>query len=83
VTWTWEYEPNEEHVAAHAPPVLVSEVERKADELVRAAEAFYLDGTAFTGYSPGAGTALVPGGMFEYHVVPRHERVYIVQLTAW
>lgn len=83
MTWAWEYEPDERHVLGDAPPALAAVVERKADELVRAAEAFYLHGTTYDGYSPGGGTALVPGGMFEYCVIPRHERVYIVQVTCW
>ncbi|MCQ4084599.1 hypothetical protein NGB36_29490 [Streptomyces sp. RB6PN25] len=66
-----------------APPALVAEVEKRADELVRAAEALHIEGTAYSGYSPNGGTALVPGGMFEYQVIPRHERVYILQMTAW
>ncbi|MET9885002.1 hypothetical protein ABZZ20_18090 [Streptomyces sp. NPDC006430] len=53
----------------------------KADELVRAAEAFYLDGTKYEGMSPSGDTAHVGGGFFVYLVVPRHERVYIRQVT--
>ncbi|GGZ88153.1 hypothetical protein [Streptomyces bluensis] len=45
MTWQWEYDPDEQHVAGGAPPAFLAEVEKKADELVRAAEAFYLDGT--------------------------------------
>lgn len=83
MTWAWEYDPSEAHVVGHAPPVLINEVERRADELVRAAEALYIHGTAHSGYSPKGGTALVPGGMFEYQIIPRHERVYILQITSW
>ncbi|MFC7217196.1 hypothetical protein ACFQLX_03270 [Streptomyces polyrhachis] len=83
MTWTWEYDPSEEHVVHGAPLALVAEVERKADELVRAAAALHLHGSADTGHSPGGGTALVPGGMFEYQVIPRHERVYVMQITGW
>ncbi|MFJ8437434.1 hypothetical protein [Kitasatospora griseola] len=64
-----------------APPALVAEVEKKADELVRAAEALYLDGTSYRGANPKSRTADVPGGMFEYLTVVRHEQIYIVQIT--
>jgi len=44
VSWCWEHVPDEETVAAGAPPAFLAEVEKKADELVRAAEALYLHG---------------------------------------
>lgn len=37
MTWQWEYDPDEQHVAGGAPPAFLAEVEKKADELVRAA----------------------------------------------
>jgi hypothetical protein len=83
VTWSWEYEPSEEYVAAGAPPTLIIEVEKRAGELARAAEALYVHGVAYEGLSPSGGTALIPGGMFDYQVIPRHERVYVFQVTAW
>lgn len=38
---------------------------------------------AYEGLSPSGGTALVVGGMFEYQVSPRHERVHVLRITAW
>ncbi|WP_329583811.1 hypothetical protein OG500_26260 [Kitasatospora sp. NBC_01250] len=70
-------------MAGGAPAALIAEVEKKADELVRAASAFYLDGTGYEGDGPKGQDALVPGGMFVSLVVPRHECVYIRQVTGW
>ncbi|ARZ70343.1 hypothetical protein SMD11_4750 [Streptomyces albireticuli] len=83
MSWAWEYVPDEAHVIDGLPPVLVKDVEEKAAEPVRAAEALHLDGTAYEGTSPQGGNGLVADGMFVYQVVPRHERVYIFQVTAW
>ncbi|WP_405555759.1 hypothetical protein OHV08_17950 [Streptomyces canus] len=49
--------------------------------MVRAAAAFYLDGTGYQGEGPKGGFAHVPGGFFNYLIVPRHERLYIMQVT--
>jgi hypothetical protein len=81
VTWDWEYLPSEEHVIGGAPPAFVSGVEKRADELVRAAEALYLDGISYRGENSRSKTADVPGGMFEYLTVVRHEQIYVVQVT--
>jgi hypothetical protein len=59
----------------------VAEVEKKADELVRAASAFYLDGAVYREQSPKGGVAHVPGGFLNYQVIPRHECVYVLQVT--
>ena len=75
MTWTWEYVPDEEHVAGQAPPAFIAMVEGKADEIVRAAEALHLDGTGFEGISEGAKDAFVAGGMFRYLVIPGTKRV--------
>lgn len=83
MSWTWEYDPSEEDVVGGAPPAFVVEVEKSAGELVRAAEALYLNGTTYREMSPGSSDQFVPGGMFRYLVVPRHERVYTVQITPW
>ncbi|WTE69092.1 hypothetical protein OH775_21125 [Streptomyces sp. NBC_01615] len=56
-------------------------MERKADELVRAAEAVHVHGRAHEGFDPKGGNIIVPGGMFAYQVVVRSERVYVVQIT--
>ncbi|MEV5014044.1 hypothetical protein AB0K79_05580 [Streptomyces sp. NPDC053782] len=53
MTWRWEYVPDEETVAAGAPAEFLSEVEKKADELVRAAEALHLHGPTFQGADEG------------------------------
>jgi hypothetical protein len=50
MTWAWEYDPSEEYVIGGAPPALVADIEKAADELVRAAAAFYLDGSTFEGF---------------------------------
>ena len=48
MTCSWEYIPEEETVAAGAPPGFLAEVEKKGpDELVRAAAALYLHGPAY------------------------------------
>jgi hypothetical protein len=86
VSWAWEYEPDEKHVVGGdtpAPLPLVAQVEEKAHELVRAAEARCLDGTTYQGVGEGSRTAAVVDGFFLYLVVPRHERVYILQVTAY
>ncbi|MGW0705238.1 hypothetical protein ACWD4G_04570 [Streptomyces sp. NPDC002643] len=81
MTWRWEYDPDEEHVAGGAPPAFLAEVEKKADELVRAAAAFYLDGTSYQEAGPKGNVTHVPGGFFLYLIVPRHECLYIHQVT--
>jgi hypothetical protein len=82
VSWRWEYDPDEEHVIGGAPPAFVAEAEKKADELVRAASAFYLDGAVYRGQSPKGGVVHVPGGFLDYLVLPRHECVYLLQVTC-
>ncbi|MFJ8360354.1 hypothetical protein [Streptomyces sp. NPDC093984] len=42
MSWAWEYVPDEETVTAGAPRTFLTEVEKKAAELVRAAEALHL-----------------------------------------
>ncbi|MFJ1793986.1 hypothetical protein [Kitasatospora griseola] len=81
MTWSWEYRPDEQYVAAEAPPALLAEVERRADELVRAAEARYLDGTGHQGPGEGLKTAAVSSSSFAYFVVPR-QRVHVCQVTG-
>jgi hypothetical protein len=86
MSWSWEYEPDEKFVIGGenpAPPAFVIQVEERAEELVRAAEAHYLDGTTFQGAGEGTKTATVADGFFLYLVIPRHERVYVLQLTAY
>lgn len=63
-------------VRSGAPPAFVVEVEKRADEIVRAAEARHLDGPTCQGAGEGVQTAYVPGGMFLCLTVPRHECVY-------
>ncbi|MCM2427634.1 hypothetical protein [Streptomyces sp. RKAG337] len=83
MNWSWEYDPNEEHLIGGAPAALVAAVEKRADELALAAEALYLDGTTHQDASPKGENVLVPGGMFLCQIIPRHERVYIMQITCW
>ncbi|MEY9842020.1 hypothetical protein [Streptacidiphilus sp. EB103A] len=49
---------------------MIAEVEEKADELVRAAEALYLDGLQF-----------IPDGYFHYSIIRRQERIYVLRIT--
>ncbi|MEW2807682.1 hypothetical protein AB0929_11285 [Streptomyces massasporeus] len=68
-------------MARTAPIGFLAEVERKADELVRAAEALHIHGQAHDGVDQKGGDVIVPGGMFTYQVVVRSERIYVVQIT--
>ncbi|MCI3241288.1 hypothetical protein [Streptomyces spinosisporus] len=81
MTWHWEYVPDEETVAAGAPPGFLAEVEKKADELVRAAAALHLHGAAWQAADEGARHAFVAGGFFVYMITPRSELVSIWQVT--
>jgi hypothetical protein len=81
VSWKWEYAFGAEDAARTAPAAFLSAVERKADELVRAAEALHVHGRAHDGVDPKGGDIIVPGGMFTYQVVVRSGRVYIIQIT--
>ncbi|MBR8643282.1 hypothetical protein KEF29_37940 [Streptomyces tuirus] len=81
MSWKWEYAFGAEEAARTAPTSFLAEVEGKADELVRAAEAFHVHGQAHDGVDPKGGDIIVPGGMFTYQVVVRSERVYVVQIT--
>lgn len=81
MSWKWEYAFGAEAAARTAPAGFLAAVERKADELVRAAEALHVHGRAYGGVDPEGGNVVVPGGMFTYQVVVRGERVYIVQIT--
>ncbi|MEU2508873.1 hypothetical protein ABZ621_29720 [Streptomyces sp. NPDC007863] len=82
MSWRWEYDPSEEQVIGGAPPAFVAEVEGRADELVRAAEALYLDGSLFQGGNPRSEHVRVTGGMFVFLLVPRHECGYVLQVTC-
>ncbi|WP_055692797.1 hypothetical protein [Streptomyces prasinus] len=81
MSWKWEYACGAEETARTAPAAFLAGVKRKADELVRAAEAVHIHGRAHEGIDPKGGDVIVPGGMFRYQVVVRGERVYIVQIT--
>ncbi|MEU9650549.1 hypothetical protein AB0E00_16735 [Streptomyces sp. NPDC048110] len=81
MSWAWEYAFGAAEAARTAPPVFLTAVERKAAELVRAAEVQYLHGRTHGGDDPRGGDIAVPGGMFTYQVVVRDERVYVVQIT--
>ena len=81
MSWKWEYAFDAEEVARTAPHGFLAEVERTADELVRAAEALHIHGQAHDGVDPKGGDVIVPGGMFTYQVVVRSERIYVVQIT--
>lgn len=81
MSWKWEYAFGAEEAARTAPADFLATVERKADELVRAAEALHVHGRAHDGFDPKGHEMIVTGGMFRYQLVVRSERVYIVQIT--
>jgi hypothetical protein len=81
VSWKWEYAFGAEEAARTAPSDFLAQVEKKAHELVRAAEALHLHGRAHEGVDPKGGDVIIPGGMFRYQIVVRSERVYVVQIT--
>ncbi len=82
MTWSWEYLPSEQHVTAGAPAAFLAVVEQRAAELVRAAEALFLDGTAYEGSGEPMRYLDVDGGLLAYYVVPRLELVVVCQVTA-
>jgi hypothetical protein len=64
LSWAWEYAFGAEATAHTAPPAFLTAVERKAAELVRAADARYLHGRAYDGDDPkgwASETARHPG----------------------
>ncbi|MFI9306246.1 hypothetical protein [Streptomyces triculaminicus] len=81
--WAWEYDPDPEYVIGGIDNLaFVARIEERADELVRAAAALYLDGAKYTGTSPRIQEETVDAsGMFVYHVIPRHQRLHIRQVT--
>ncbi|WP_308313436.1 MULTISPECIES: hypothetical protein [unclassified Streptomyces] len=62
-------------------PAFVADVEQAADELVRAAEALYLGGTAYREMGPKGAVMNLDDGMFVYLIIPRSECVYIRPVT--
>ncbi|MFI9722842.1 hypothetical protein ACIHFE_24820 [Streptomyces sp. NPDC052396] len=66
--WSWEYDPDANHVIGGIDNLaFIAQVEERADELVRAAAARYLDGTKYTGLSPRVQEeTLDASGMFVY-----------------
>ncbi|MFD7904095.1 MULTISPECIES: hypothetical protein [unclassified Kitasatospora] len=80
MTWSREYLPSEERVIGGAPAD-VAAVEHRAAELVRAAEALYLDGAGDEGGGEPMRHLDVAGGFMTYYVVPRLELVAICQAT--
>ncbi|MGJ3560013.1 hypothetical protein ACR6C2_20915 [Streptomyces sp. INA 01156] len=68
-------------MAAGAPAAFLAEVEKMADELVRAAEVLHLHGPAYQGADEGAKHAFVAGGFFVYMGTPRSELVTVWQVT--
>lgn len=81
--WRWEYDPDAEHVIGGLDDfAFIARVETRTEEFVRAAAALYLDGVAYQDVSPPLGREVVGGGMFVYQIVPRHQCVYILQVTV-
>ncbi|MFD4399689.1 hypothetical protein [Kitasatospora sp. NPDC058478] len=81
MTWSWEYLPSEQHVTAGTPADFLTAIEQRAAELVRAAEALYLDGTSYQGSGEPMRYLDVVGGLLTYYVVPRLELVVVCQIT--
>ncbi|MFD9592068.1 hypothetical protein ACFWA9_04825 [Kitasatospora sp. NPDC059973] len=81
MTWSWEYVPSKQHVTAGAPADFLAAVEQRAGELVRAAEALYLDGATYQGSGEPMRYLDVAGGMLAYYVVPRLDLVIVCQVT--
>ncbi|MFG3018593.1 hypothetical protein ACGFZQ_08565 [Streptomyces sp. NPDC048254] len=81
MSWKWEYAFGAEEVARTVPADFLAAVSRRADELVRAAEALHVHGRAYEGIDPKGGEIIVSGGWFRYQVVVRSERVYVVLIT--
>ncbi|MEU7156185.1 hypothetical protein [Streptomyces chrestomyceticus] len=80
--WRWEYDPTADHVIGGLDDLaFIARVEETADELVRAAAAQFLDGSLYRGTSPKVSEEVIPGGMFLHQVIPRHQCVYILQVT--
>ncbi|MFH8787963.1 hypothetical protein [Streptomyces roseoverticillatus] len=81
--WAWEYDPDPGFVIGGIESLaFIAKVEERADELVRAAAALYLDGAKYTGASPPMQEEAVDAsGMFVYQVIPRHQRVYIRRVS--
>ncbi|WP_282203468.1 hypothetical protein [Kitasatospora fiedleri] len=80
MTRSWKYLPNEQHVAAGCPTGFFAAVEQRAAELVRAAEALYLDGTSYQGSGEPMRYLDVAGGLLAHYVAPRLELV-VCQVT--
>ncbi|MFI6850434.1 hypothetical protein OG535_40410 [Kitasatospora sp. NBC_00085] len=81
MTWSWEYLPSEQHVTSGAPADFLAAVGERAAELVRAAEALYLDGTSYQGSGEPRRYLDVAGGLLAYYVIPRLELVVVCQIT--
>jgi len=81
VSWKWEYAFGAEEAARTVPADFSAAVSRRADELVRAAEALHVHGRSYEGIDPKGGDIIVSGGWFRYQVVVRNERVYVVHIT--
>jgi hypothetical protein len=81
VSWKWEYAFGAEEAARTVPADFLAAVSRRADELIRAAEALHVHGRAYEGIDPKGGEIIVSGGWFRYQVVVRSERVYVVHIT--
>lgn len=81
MSWTWEYAFTAEDAVRTVPPAFRTEVEHRAAELVRAAEALHVHGRSHDGHDPQGGDVILPGGMFTYQTVVRSECVFIVQIT--
>ncbi|GAA2279874.1 MULTISPECIES: hypothetical protein [Kitasatospora] len=81
MNWTWEYLPDQGQVVGGCPADFLAAVEHRAAELVRVAEALYLDGTSYQGSGEPMRYLDVAGGLLAYYVVPRLELVVVCQVT--
>ncbi|WP_433514189.1 hypothetical protein ACQP2T_00315 [Nonomuraea sp. CA-143628] len=81
--WTWEYNPDAEHVIAGLPPTVILEVERLADQLavlgrdaVRAGRGPLLGGGLRT-------LDLFGGRGFLHFIVAEHLRLALIVRVTW
>jgi hypothetical protein len=81
--WTWEYNPDAEHVIAGLPPTVILEVERLADQLaVLGRDAVHVG----RGSLHGAGLRtldLFGGRGFLNFIVAEHLRLLLIVRVTW
>jgi hypothetical protein len=80
--WGWEYNPDEEHVAGGLPPGVVAEVERLATELAVLGAGAASVGRPLDREGGLREFDILRGrGFISFLVVPRHQRLYVCNIT--